>query len=376
MILVDFSSTMHRMIYASSKECEIQEDGKYITEDFIYLTKYLIIQEMYNIHNEHKNKFGELVLCLDNAQGGYWRKDYYNSYKLKRSQGKDYSPYKWDEIFKYINELIDMIRECLPWKIVSVPRAEADDIMLVLSRHYNKSEKILIYSPDKDMIQAQRNTNNVFQYSALTKKWIIPENKHENMDDWLMEHVCLGDASDEVPRIVDETIFSDNFKNYLKSNDIKIKIHSEEEKKEIEKIVDTPMEFELLNENLKNQLLSNYNIYKTNKKGEETELDIYLKERIGLSTLKKKIDKIGSLEKFLDSHPLYRKNYNRNYILVMEEGIPSEIWNECLVQYKDAKSDLIINEFEKFLDKYNLSSLKLTITFELNRELTIEDFGW
>ena len=70
MILVDFSSTMHRMIYSASKDCELQEDGKYNTEDFIYFTKYLIIQEMYNIHREHKNKFGELVLCIDNAQGG------------------------------------------------------------------------------------------------------------------------------------------------------------------------------------------------------------------------------------------------------------------------------------------------------------------
>lgn len=361
MILVDFSSTMHRMIYSASKDCELQEDGKYNTEDFIYLTKYLIIQEMYNIHREHKNKFGELVLCMDNAQGGYWRKDYYSSYKLKRSQGKDDSPYKWGEIFKYINDMIDMMREYLPWKIVSVPRAEADDIMLVLARHYNKFEKILIFSPDKDMIQAQRNTDNVFQYSALTKKWIVPENKHNDMDDWLLEHVCLGDASDEVPRIIDETIFSDNFKNYLKENNIEI---------------ETPMEFQTLNDEIKSDLLEKYNIYKVNKKGEPTELDIYLKERLGLSTLKKKIDKIGSLDSFLDSHPLYRKHYNRNYILVMEEGIPPEIWNECLIQYKDAKNDLIINEFEEFLDKHNLSSLKLTITFEITRELKMEDFGW
>lgn len=362
MILVDFSSTMHRMIYTSSKDCELQEDNKYRTQDFIYLTKYLIIQEMYNIHSEHNNKFGELILCLDNSQNGYWRKDFYEGYKAKRKKGRDETPYHWDEIFEHINELIDVIRNCLPWKVVSVPRAEADDIMLVLSRHYNASEKILIHSPDKDMIQAQKGANgNVFQYSALTKKWIVPENKHEDMEDWLLEHVCLGDASDEVPRIVDETEFSENFKKYLSDNNI---------------LVDTPIEFEKLDKNIKDELLEKYDVYKTNKKGEPTELDIYFKERLGLSTLKKKIQKIGSLEKFLDSHPLYRKHYNRNYILVMEEGIPSDIWNNILLEYKFAISELNVVEFEKYLDANNLGSLKLTLSFESTKPLTAEDFGW
>ena len=362
MIVVDFSSTMHRMIYSASKDCELQEDGKFRTEDFIFLAKYLIIQEMHNIHSEHKNKFGDLVLCLDNSQGGYWRKDVYEGYKAKRKLTKEASPHNWDEIFKYINEMLDVFKEHLPWKIISVPRAEADDIMLVLARHYHQFENILIHSPDKDMIQAQKGSNGkVQQYSALTKKWIVPENKHDDMEDWLLEHVCLGDACDEVPRIVDETVFSENFLKYLKENNIN---------------TETPMDFEKLDNALKNELLSNYNVYKTNKKGEETELDIYFKERLGLSTLKKKIQKIGSLEQFLDSHPLYRKHYNRNYTLVMEEGIPSDVWNNILLAYKDAKAELNLIEFENYLDKHNLGSLKLTMAFENTRELTAEDFGW
>lgn len=363
MILVDFSSTMHRMISASAKDIEPQEDGTLITEDFIFFAEHLILQELYCTYQEHKNKFGNMILCLDNASGGYWRKDVHPRYKSKRKNTKEISPIKWDEVYVYINNLLQTITEHLPWKVISVKRAEADDLMLALARHHNPQEKILIHSPDKDMIQAQKNANgNVFQYSALTKKWLVPEHKNDDMEDWLLEHVCLGDSSDEVPRIVDETIFSENFLKYLKDNGIE---------------EDNPIDFKAnLSTERKVELLQNYNVYKTNKKGEETELDIYFKERLGLSTLKKKIDKIGGLEAFLDSHPMYRENYNRNYTLVMEEGIPVDIWNDILLEYKEAKEDFNPIEFEKFLDENNLSQLKLTMTFDIKREMTIEDFGW
>ena len=362
MIIVDVSSIVHRMIYACTKETELQEDETFITEDFIFFAQHLVLQELYCIYEEHKNKYGQMVLALDNASGGYWRKDVFPRYKSHRKNIKEISPVKWDEVFTYINKLLQIITDYLPWKVVSVKRAEADDIMLVLSRHFNNQEKILIHSPDKDMIQAQKGTDNVSQYSALTKKWLIPENKHDDMEDWLLEHVCLGDSSDGVPRIVDETVFSENFLKYLKENNV---------------LIDNPIDFKAkMTTEKKTQLLSNYNVYKTNKKGEEKELDIYFKERLGLSTLKKKIDKIGGLEVFLDSHPTYRENYKRNYTLVMEEGIPTEIRNAILLDYKNAKDEYKPVEFEKFLDENNLSQLKMTMNFESKKELAIEDFGW
>lgn len=396
---------MHRMVCVSTKETELQEDGTFITEDYIFFTEHLILQELYNTHQEHKNKFGNMVLCLDNASGGYWRKDVHPRYKSKRKNSKEISPIKWDEVYQYINNLLKCITENLPWKVVSVKRAEADDLMLALARHYNKHEKILIHSPDKDMIQAQKNANSaVFQYSSLTKKWLVPENKHDDMEDWLLEHICLGDSCDEVPRIIDETIFSENFLKYLKDNNI---------------LVDNPVDFKSkLTTEEKEQLLSNYNVYKTNKKGEETELDIYFKERFGPSSLAEihdgtwelkqrksilekqkdelksqglKITEINKAIKsllikdetpekrfndWLDSHPMYRPNYQRNHTLVMEEGIPVDIWNSILLEYKEAKEDFYPVHFEKFLDENNLSQLKMTMSFDVQREMTISDFGW
>lgn len=406
MILLDFSSTAHRMIYASSKELEKDENGKFRTEDFIFFTQHLILQELYSIHNEHKNKFGNLILCLDNPSGGYWRKDVYSRYKSKRKSSKEESPYNWDEIYIYINNLLDAIKLYLPWKVISVKRAEADDIMLVLSRQYNSTEKILIQSPDKDMIQAQKGTDNVFQYSSLTKKWLVPENKHDDMEDWLLEHVCLGDGCDEVPRIIDETEFSENFIHFLKENNIDTYYHEVHN-------------FKMWDDKItKINLINKFDKHKTNKKGEILEKDIYKDIRFGPSSLQKINDGTWELEQrkeilnkqkeelksqglkfthinkeiksleikdedsekrfndWLDSHPLYREHYERNFKLVMEEGIPVDIWNSIIIDYKEASEDYKPVEFEKFLDSNNLSQLKMTMNFESTKTLTIDDFGW
>ena len=66
MILVDFSSTMHRMISVAQKDVELQEDEKFITEDYIFFAMHLILQELYSTYQEHKNKFGDIFITLTN----------------------------------------------------------------------------------------------------------------------------------------------------------------------------------------------------------------------------------------------------------------------------------------------------------------------
>jgi len=340
-------------------------DGKYITSEFIGLTKYYIFQELFSIKQEHGPNFGDMVICLDKSENGYWRKDVYPMYKASRKKGRDASDIDYDKVFASVNEVIEQIKNNLPWKVVEVPRAEADDIMLVLSREFNKSEKILIHSPDKDMIQAQMDTDKVYQYSSLTKKWIVPENKHESMDHWINEHICLGDPGDEVPKVVDHTEFSETFLDHLNENNITAKSPIELQSSE-------------LSEDQKNAIRS-FDIYKLNRKGESTgELDIYKDIKFGPSTLQKKIAEFGSLNNWLNSHPLYRKHYERNRKLVLEEGIPSDIRQEVIIRFKEAETDLKISEFEKYLIQSDLKSILLDLpsVFKVKRELTAEDFGW
>ena len=355
------------MIHSSVSSIKPKKvDGKYLTSEFIGLTKYYILQELFTIKQEHGPNFGELVICLDKSSDGYWRKDVYPGYKASRKKGREESEIDFGEVFGEIDGLIEQIKTNLPWKVIEVPKAEADDIMLVLAREFNKYEKILIHSPDKDMIQAQRDTENVFQYSSLTKKWIVPENKHDHMEHWITEHVCLGDASDEVPKVVDHTEFTKTFIDWLSEHGHQI---------------ETPMDFKAsgIPNADKIALIESFDVYKLNRKKESTGIkDIYKDIKFGPSTLQKEILKFGSVDKWLDSHPLYRPHYERNYKLVMEEGIPSNIWNEIIVQYKTAPNSYNDKSFSQYLIDNDLKSILMDLPsiFKVQRELTAEDFGW
>jgi 5'-3' exonuclease len=354
------------MIHTSIAQSKpMKENGQYVTSEFIGLTKYYILQDLFAIKQEHGPNFGDMVICLDKSADGYWRKDVYPGYKANRRKGREESEVNFKEVFAEIDTLIEEIKANLPWKVIEVPKAEADDIMLVLAREYHKYEKILIHSPDKDMIQAQRDNENVYQYSALTKKWIVPENKHDHMDHWIMEHVCLGDASDDVPKVVDHTEFSKSFIDFMTDEGYAI---------------NNPMEFRAapIDNNEKKRLIEEFDVWKTNKKGEKIEKDIYKQIRFGPTTLEKAIAKHGSLDAWLDSHPLYRPNYERNFTLVMEEGIPTDIWNKIVLDYKTAKTDYNDREFEQYLIDNDLKSLLMILPsiFKINRDLTAEDFGW
>lgn len=354
------------MIFTSIKQVKPNKiNDVYVTSEYIDFAKYLIINELLSIHREHSPNYGDMVICLDDSTGGYWRKDVYPMYKYSRKQNKEDSEINYEEVFAEINILIDQLRNNVPWKVVNVPRAEADDLILILAKEYSKYEKILILSPDKDMIQAQTNEN-VQQWSTLTKKWITPDTKCNCMDEWINEHVCLGDSADDVPKIVDCTEFSESFIAHLEKHDIDIK---------------TPHEF--INSDLsteeRKRLLGAFNEYKTNRKGESTGIkNVYKDIRFGPAALKKKLKEFGSLDAWLDSHPLYRKHYDRNYKLVMTDGIPSGIWNEIILNHKEASSEYNSLEFERYLKANNLNMILVELPnhFKLNRKLTAEDFEW
>jgi 5'-3' exonuclease len=255
----------------------------------------------------------------------------------------------------------------VPWKCVTAPRAEADDSILVLARIYGQNEKILIYSADKDMIQAQYKNPNVFQYSHQTKKWLEPEDKYDNMEHWFLEHQCLGDASDNIFHIMTKTEFSENFIKHLEDLGIKDThpVPFRENKEQIDE---------------KKSALSSFKKYKKPKVTDiGPVLDIYKDIRFGPSTLNKTIEKFGSLEKLLNSNKLIRENYELNYKLVMEEGIPEFIWTSVNNEFINASKKYNAEMFDKYLDDLGLFQCKMeshNIFATHNEELSIYNCGW
>lgn len=141
--------------------------------------------------------YGKVVIACDNKK--YWRREYFPNYKAGRKKVRDSSVHDWNLIFECLNKIKQELKDFSPYTVLDVERAEADDIIAVLSSEFSKEEKIMILSNDKDFIQLQK-CSNVEQYSPILKKKI--GGKDATL--YLKEMIIRGDSSDGIPNILSQ----------------------------------------------------------------------------------------------------------------------------------------------------------------------------
>tara|TARA_R110002167_G_scaffold100241_3_gene261915 strand:+ start:1064 stop:1900 length:837 start_codon:yes stop_codon:yes gene_type:complete len=182
MILLDFSQVCLSNILASGNK------------DFsVDLIRHQVLNSIRGFKSRF-SKYGELVICCDDKN--YWRKKIFPYYKASRKKTREESSLDWPAIFNTLHTIKAEIKDNLPYAVLQVETAEADDIIAVMVERYS-NEKIMIVSGDKDFSQLQR-YKNVSQYSPITKKFI----KVGDPLSYLFEHVIRGDAGDGVPNIL------------------------------------------------------------------------------------------------------------------------------------------------------------------------------
>lgn len=161
----------------------------FVQKQQIELQRYTIFHQIYLGFN--KFKCDEVVLAVDS--GRQWRKLVYNGYKGSRKKTKD--PI-WDEFFEFYGSFVEEMRNNFPFKVLKVPRCEADDIIAVLSNR----GKGVIYSADSDYIQLVN--DNVSFYHVYEKKM---RKREQSLLDYLNEQFIRGQGKDDIPNI-----FTDN----------------------------------------------------------------------------------------------------------------------------------------------------------------------
>jgi len=112
-------------------------------------------------------------------------------------------------IFDILSKIKREIKEFLPYKVIELETAEADDIIAVLVRRQqrivgpNHAKKVLILSGDKDFIQLHN--ENVRQYNPVLSKFV---GKGETPSIYIKEHILKGDRSDGIPNVLsDDNVF-------------------------------------------------------------------------------------------------------------------------------------------------------------------------
>jgi len=203
MILIDLNQVMISNLMAQLGSRSNNDD---ISEDLI---RHMVLNTIKSFKNRFGEEYGDIVICCDSRH--YWRREIFPNYKWGRKQSRSGDTLDWDLIFSIFNKVRDELKEYMPWKVMDIYGAEADDIIAILVKH-NTSGKVLILSSDKDFIQLQKHEG-VKQYAPILKKWV------DGVDPlrYVKEHVLKGDRGDGVPNFLSP---DDTFVNGIRQKPI------------------------------------------------------------------------------------------------------------------------------------------------------------
>lgn len=203
MILIDLNQVMISNLMAQLGSRSNNND---ISEDLI---RHMVLNTIKSFKNRFGEEYGDIVICCDSRH--YWRREIFPNYKWGRKQSRSGDTLDWDLIFSIFNKVRDELKEYMPWKVMDIYGAEADDIIATLVKH-NTSGKVLILSSDKDFIQLQKHEG-VKQYAPILKKWV------DGVDPlrYVKEHVLKGDRGDGVPNFLSP---DDTFVNGIRQKPI------------------------------------------------------------------------------------------------------------------------------------------------------------
>ncbi|AOV61683.1 ribonuclease H [Synechococcus phage S-WAM1] len=200
MILVDMNQVCisNLMVSLTSTSTTISEG----------LVRHMVLNSLRFYRSKFGKEYGELVLCYDSKN--YWRRKAFPYYKGTRKRDREKSKLDWNEIFEVLNHIRDEIREFLPYKVIDVDGAEADDVIaslvkdqayrnIRLQNNMQPPQKVLILSGDKDFQQLQK-YRFVDQYNPIQKKFVQCEDPKQ----YLLEHIIKGDRGDGIPNYLSD----------------------------------------------------------------------------------------------------------------------------------------------------------------------------
>ena len=167
-----------------------------LNEDFV---RHMILNSLRGHNKKFRKEYGQMVIACDSSN--VWRRQKFPNYKAGRKKNRQKSEHDWEFIFDVLAKIKQEIKDFLPYKVIAVESAEADDIIATLCKRTN--EKVLILSGDKDFIQLHN--DRIRQYNPVLNKFV---GKDENPVIYIREHILKGDRSDGIPNVLsDDNVF-------------------------------------------------------------------------------------------------------------------------------------------------------------------------
>jgi len=185
----------------------MQINGRNAVELSEDLVRHMVLNSLRGHNKRFRDEYGEMVIACDS--GNVWRREVFPNYKAGRKTTREKSGHDWTAIFEIMSNIKNELKEHMPYRLIEIDTAEADDIIAALVKKYI-NQKILILSGDKDFIQLHRNqltpsNNHVKQYNPVLNKFV---GKGETPSIYIKEHILKGDRSDGIPNVLsDDDVF-------------------------------------------------------------------------------------------------------------------------------------------------------------------------
>lgn len=183
LMLIDFNNLIFRTLFA--KDVEIHSEAPLLN-----LWKVMVFDSVYSAFT-YNDKVDEVILAIDAKR--QWRKAYYPRYKESRKANRDRTGLDWTFLFKVISQFIADIKHHMPFKVMQIRSAEADDIIGTLC--LNLDCKCIVSSNDEDYLQLTSNR---------VKLWNPSKRKFVSCDDprkFLTMKCLMGQKKDDIPNV-------------------------------------------------------------------------------------------------------------------------------------------------------------------------------
>lgn len=227
MILVDYSQVaisniMAQIGHFAPKDLYVEsnvpvidnlEDAKPILNEG--MVRHMVLNSLRSYRAKFGRKYGDLVICVDSKN--YWRREVFPYYKHGRKKNRENSVIDWPMVFETLNKLRVELSEFMPYRVVNIDRAEADDVIAIVAKQEHLAENVLVLSGDKDFGQLQK-YKNIDQYAPIQKTFINVDSPVE----FLREHIMKGDDGDGIPNFLspDDVFATGGRQKPLKKTDL------------------------------------------------------------------------------------------------------------------------------------------------------------
>lgn len=201
MIIVDYSGTCVAGVSAFFKDLE-----KGTEKENRDLIRHVILQSIVSIRKKYnKRLYGEIVIACDGRN--YWRRDHFVHYKADRKKIREESKIDWKFMFTVFNELREDLIQHFPYRVVLIDRAEADDVIGVLTKYTQTNEfikvgmmlepqNVIAVSEDLDFVQLHKYPN--FRLWMPRKRKLHPEMSVKGLQEFTRSHITKA-GDDGIP---------------------------------------------------------------------------------------------------------------------------------------------------------------------------------